>query len=507
MIKNDSISDAKLMVLLSYLNDKEFKELGLWVRSPVHNNSQSVLVLYDIIKKKYRKKDNKIDSLSMMKHLSLLPRTAQQKDICPRHKQELRRGMHLFSEQIENFLIWKQMQTETIICKRKLMDALFARQAYQLVPAVMNKARKVHQASPLRDIKHYEMEYLLTETNLYMDIVLKNRDTAASMQKAVDTLRHYTLSQLLRYYCGMVNTGKVVKTENNDSFIGVLTEYLENSEDLNIFIVRIYYMLLKVLKKEEIKDYYELKKQLFEQLHFFDAKALRELLNFLSNYCNRMIHKGNPQFIEEKFELYTVGLERECWTKDIAFSPHQFIQIISTALKLNKITWANDFIAQYGNQLSPNLRDNMLNYGYALCAFEAGKYDAAHGFSSQIDAIEDFIFRLRIKILLIKIYYDKNELTYKNIDTHPINAELEAIKHFVLPSTNKKIAEVSRQRYGNFANFFKRILNRKKKIIDKKNLSITNIQVLKTELADLQPLTERAWLAEKLDELIEEVST
>jgi len=67
------------------------------------------------------------------------------------------------------------------------------------------------------------------------------------------------------------------------------------------------------------------------------------------------------------------------------------------------------------------------------------------------------------------------------------------------------MAEVSRQRYGNFVNFFKRILNRKKKIIDKETLSAANIQALKTELADLQPLTERAWLAKKVEELIEEV--
>jgi len=177
---------------------------------------------------------------------------------------------------------------------------------------------------------------------------------------------------------------------------------------------------------------------LFEQLHFFDAKELRELLNFLSNYCNRMIHKGNRQFIEEKFEIYIIGLERECWTKDVVFSPHQFVQIISTALQLDKITWANNFIAQYGDKLSPDLRNSMLNYGRALCAFEARAYNDAQDFLNQIDSIEDFLFRLRIKILLIKIYYDKKELTYRNIDDHPMNAELEAIRHFVLPSANKK---------------------------------------------------------------------
>jgi len=44
-----------------------------------------------------------VQRLLFEKHLSLLPRAAGQKDICPRHKQELRRVMHLFSEQVENF--------------------------------------------------------------------------------------------------------------------------------------------------------------------------------------------------------------------------------------------------------------------------------------------------------------------------------------------------------------------------------------------------------------------
>jgi len=91
MIKN-SINKSKLIQLISYLDNKEFKELGLWVRSPIHNNVQIVIDLYDVIKRKCRDTDKPIDALSIMKLLKMLPRTAREKDVSPRDKQELRRA-------------------------------------------------------------------------------------------------------------------------------------------------------------------------------------------------------------------------------------------------------------------------------------------------------------------------------------------------------------------------------------------------------------------------------
>jgi len=68
------------------------------------------------------------------------------------------------------------------------------------------------------------------------------------------------------------------------------------------------------------------------------------------------------------------------------------------------------------------------------------------------------------------------------------------------------MSEAARQRYSNFANFFKRILNRKKKLIYKESLTEANIETLKTDLADLESLTERDWLKEKITELISELN-
>lgn len=505
---NDPIKKSKLMILFHNMDEKDFKDLGLWVRSPFHNSSKNVIKLYDVLKSKYHKTGKAIERLDLMKYMEIIPRNAKQKDISPKHKQELRKTMHALTAQIEELFVWKKTQEDTIGCKYQLMEALLERQIYELLSPILNKAKKIHQSSTLRDVKYCKDAYHLAEMDFYMDIASDKRELSTGIKNVmvIETLREFCLSQLLRYYCAIVNSRKVVKIEDDNPFMAVVMEYVKNSGDINSFTIRIYYMLLKVLDGENPDDYFLLKNTLFNQLDAFDTSELKNILSFMFNYCYRMINHNDNRFIEERFDLYVVGMDRGCWMTDSFFSVHNFVQIFRTALLLDKIKWAYSFLDEYGKQLLPDLRSNTLSYCHALSAFNRQRYDEAQEYLNGIDNANDFIYHLGYKILLLKIYYDKNDFNLDNIEDHPINYELEAIKQYVLPSTNKKMSETVRQRTGNFANFFKRILNRKKKIIYKEPLTVGNIETLQTDLADLQPLVERTWLKEKVTELIQEVS-
>jgi len=144
LTKKNGLSTSKLVIYLQFLDKKEFKQLGLWVRSPIHNSSKNVVNLYDAIKIQRQKNGAVVSSLSAMKHMTLLPRTARQKDISPKHRQELRRAMHLLTEQIQQFLVWQKTQADPIQTKRHLADTLMEKKAYKLLPSVLNKAQKIH---------------------------------------------------------------------------------------------------------------------------------------------------------------------------------------------------------------------------------------------------------------------------------------------------------------------------------------------------------------------------
>jgi len=84
-----------------------------------------------------------------------------------------------------------------------------------------------------------------------------------------------------------------------------------------------------------------------------------------------------------------------------------------------------------------------------------------------------------------------------DLDSHPLNYELEALRQNV-SVRNKKMSEPLRQSYNNFANVFKRILDRKKKLMMGQELSAERVRKLQDELENISPLVERGWLMEKV---------
>jgi len=463
-----------------------------------------VIDLYDVIKHKYRNTNKPIEILRIMKNLNLLPRTASEEDISPRDNQELRRTMHLLSEQIEDFLIWKANQKEAVVRKRQLMDELIIRRAYPLVPAVMRKARKMQETSPLRDVQHCRNEYLLAQMDLWMTVILKNRSMSPKMKLNMDALRQYFLSQLLRHYCFTIDSQKNHKTKHHYPMMEVLKSYVANSTDIEHYTIKFYYTFLKWIQDEKVEDYEELKVMIYSS-DTFDNHELRQLFTVFTNFCSRKIKQGDDRFMQERFDLYKESLRRGMLTEGVQFSALKFIQIVDTGLAVNQPEWTNKFIEQYSHELGPDVREDTVNYTKALYAFHIGRYDVAQDFLHVVDKVMDYRVRLQMKTLLIKIYYDKNELTFDNIDTHPINSELDALLQLIRPGSNIKMSEDNRISYANFANFFKRILNRRKKLIGKETISIDNIEALKIDLTNMEFLRERNWLNDKLNELIEEL--
>jgi len=362
MKENLPLDKYKLIILLGDLNEKEFKELGLWLHSPFLNKSKIATKLYEVFKEKYYKKNKPIKPVELMRYMDIIPQTIAEKEVSPKHRQDLKRAMHKLTAQILDFLAWNKMQEDEMHFQFCLAEALREKKRYKLVKATLDKTRKIHEKSPLRHIKYCQNDFRLAEADFVMNIILQNRNIDSTPENAVEALRISCLSQLLRYYCVVVNTGKVVKTDSSYPFMEVVKQYVKGSKDLDNFTVWIYYTLLKLLEEEQIEDYDKLKKCLLENPTIFDAYELRQLFSFMSNYCTRMISKGNVRFEQEKFDLYDISLESKCWTDGVYFSIHYFVQIVKTALQLDEIVWAGSFLHEYGNSLPPDLKDNISNY-------------------------------------------------------------------------------------------------------------------------------------------------
>lgn len=503
MIENTTLNESKLLLLLQHLDKKETKELGLWLRSPIHNTSEDVIKLYEGIQSKHRNLKKPIHRIDLLKHLDIkLSKT--QKHISPQHEKQLRQVMYKLTIQTQDFLVWKRSQVDSTATKRHLMDTLLEKKLYQLIPPILTKAKKELHAQPIRDMQFCDNSFQLTEMEFYMSVLTRHRNKPMSIEEVINTLRQSFLSRLLKYYCAAANYQKILKTEQDYPLMSAVKHHVENSIDKDIPIIKVYHTLLKLTQDEKPEDFYDLKKYVFDNLDAFDSTEIRQFFNFMCNYCNFSILNGKKEFIEETHAIHQKGIELKCWSTGIFFSEHQFIHVVKNALTLNKKAWVNTFVEAHHKLLNPSVHDNIFNYSKALIAFQHQQFEDTQDYLVKINNSEDFVYHVEYKILYIKIYYDSNELNIGNIDTHPINYELEAIRHYVRTEKQAKMSETSRQIYNNFVNLFRRILERKKKHIMGENPTQQSIQRLHDELPTIQPLAERDWLEEKIVELLKE---
>jgi len=422
-MKNSTLKNSKVLVLLHQFSNKELKELGLWLRSPIHNSSEKVIKLYECIKNKQRNTTTPLNEHILLKSIGVLHSSSQKKIIMREDRKVLQQTLHLLYLQTQDFLVWKNIQQDDIQTKRHLMDAFLEKTTYKLVPPILNKSKNKLAATALRDIKYCEDVFSLTEMEFYLTILLGNRNTDTELQHLIETLRQSFFSKSLKYYCSVITYEKILNIKFDCPFLKHIKAHLESGTDRDIPVIHVYYSLLKLLEYEKPEDFYTLKNYLFRHLDNFGMTDIRQFFNHMTNYCIWKIRNGSQEFLQERFEVYQKGIELKCWSAGTYFSEHQFVHIVKTALALNEIDWVQTFFEEHKNLLNPKVQDVFVNYYEALLAFELKEYDKVQDYLGQINTADDFVYYVQFKILYIKIFYDIQDLNIDNAETHLINYE------------------------------------------------------------------------------------
>jgi len=312
-MKNSILNNSKVLVLLQQFNNKEWKELGLWLHSPIHNSSKKVIKLYECIKNRRQNTDNTLNEHILLKSIGVIPSASQKKPISQKDRKVLQQTLHLLYLQTQDFLIWKNIQQDDIQAKRRLMDSFLEKTTYTLIPSILSKSKKKLEATLLRDIKYCEDIFSLTEIDFYLTILLGNHNTDTELQHVIETLRQSFFSKSLKYYCSVINYEKILKVEFEYPFLEHIKTHLETSSDKEIPIIRVYYSLLKLLEYERPEDYYNLKNYLFEHLESFGMTDIRQFFNFMTNYCGWKI--GQQVYIFLNISLSTSSKQHSHYMK------------------------------------------------------------------------------------------------------------------------------------------------------------------------------------------------
>ncbi len=467
---------SHLVHILRVLDKKEVKELRKWVNSPAHNLRQDVIDLFEYLVSGQH--------LHSEKHLEK-ERAFQAIFPCKTYNDaEMRQAMHFLLKAVENFLVYNELLKDEVRTQTMLAKVYRKRQLPKLFQKTIETGRELQEEQPYRNHQYFENEYFL-QFEQYTYLSGLGRNTPLNLQEVSDANDVAYLANKLQLSCIMLSHQAVFKTTYRLQILNELLTYLESNQHLlEIPAIAIYYHQFKAMKTPNDESHYRcLKKEIFENGHFFPNEEMRVIYLLTINYCIGRINAGATLFVRESFDLYKEGLEKSIFLENGVLSRFTFNNAVTAGLNLKEFTWVEKFIENYSSHLDEKHQESFIHFNQARLFFEQRAYEKAMKLFAQSD-YDDLLMTLNARTMLLKMYYELDEF-------NALDSLLGSMKTYL---QRKKVMGYHKDNYKN-------IIQYTNKLLKLTNYDKEKIQKLKQEIETANPLTERKWLLAQLDKM------
>jgi len=461
--------DSKIVQLLAACEPDELQALKRFVASPYFNRQPILVDLLGYLSDR-RHNLEQLDAVEV--YAELLPGQ-------PYDDKHWRYLLSDLSTLIERFWTIERYESDEhrmlpdllAIASEKGLDKTY-RQAERRAAALLESPEPRNTTFFEFAIKSAEQSYLhFTRQKL--------RRYDPGLQSVSDNLDRYYFLQKLRYAVAMLKNRQILQ---GDYQTGISPSWLQHLEAADFFgepLIGLYHAaLLAQVDENDESLFHVLRSMLLAQERSLPEEDLRSIYQLAINYCARKIRHGKDAFASEALELYNSGIERQLFNDAGRLSPWAFTNVTKLALRLKRFEWIESFIMRHGPNLAEDFRQNVLNYNLAELYFYTNRYDEAMQALNHV-AMNDINYYLGARVLLVKIYFENDE----------INALLSLLSAFmVFLKRNKKISSNIKQTYLNFCTT----------VFQLSKPEIKNREKLRESIQITPLLTDREWLMKML---------
>jgi len=478
---------SALIETIKTFSKQDIKEFGLFIQSPFFNTNQSVIKLYEQIKKLY--------PVFEEKHLdkNLLFEKAFGK--IKYNDSFMRMTVFRCLELSKEFLIHRNLQNNHLMKETLLLDELNTRELNNLMMKSINELDKRINKQKFRDASAYLTKYRLE----YFKNDIKSRDTKTITYKdSLDkdlmleqtSLNTFFFISSLKFFQYFLNQKSfVVNAGGYPDFMNEVLEFLKlNSKYLLVPVLNIYYNIVLMLITKNDKYFFDLKKILFENKNDIGYLEKCNLIATLRNYAQSKYNEGYLEFRSSMIDIIKFSIEKDILTpseKGKYISEMRFMNIVWAGIQTKEFDWLEEFIRKFTNRLEPNKRQYVLAHSSASIEFGKGHYTEALEKLGKSGPIKNVMYKTAIKQLTLMIYYELHWYV-------PASDLLDAYRHFI--RTDKLLPEMYLTKGNSFINYYNRLL----KLNDNIENKVFEISQLISELES----TSQTWLLEKAQELV-----
>jgi len=471
---------------LRIFSKQDMKEFALFVQSPYFNTNQSVIKLFEQIKKHYPEFDDKMPD----------KRSLFEKSFGKIKYDDSFMRVTLFRllELAKEFLVHRNLKRNHLLKETILLDELNYCDLYDSMLKSIDELNKKIKKQSVKDAEtyfvKYRLEYYKNEVKAKDSKLITYKDTLnEDLMLEQRNLNIYFFISSLKFFQYFLNQKDfVVNASGYPDFVNDILKFLElNKEYLNVPALKSYYLLILMMTGKDDKYFYELKDLLLEDKADLSYLEKFNIISVLRNYAHRKLNEGNTDFKESIIEVTRYSIEKDILSNTEHgryISETRFMNLIWTANVSEESDWLEDFIKKFKNRIEPDKRQYVLAYCNAVLEFKRGNYSGALEKLGNSGPIKNVFYKAAIKQLTIMNYFELKWFV-------PAAELLDAYRHFV--RTDKLLPETYIQRCNAFINFFNRLL----KINDNIENKVFEISELISELKS----TSQTWLLKKALEL------
>lgn len=460
--------ESKLIFLLKTFKKVEWRRFREFLASPYFNKRKDLIVFFnyleatapDFAAKKLQKE---------VVFKKLYPNK-------PYEDKQMRYLMNYTLKAAEQFLGHEKLGGIPLMDNyilEELVDRKLEKHAKTYFEKISNNQNNIQEKS----INYYYAKYKLADiANRHFNNKVLRKDDE-NLKKASDNFDLFYLAKKLKYSCEMLSRQKVYSTNYDLRFTNDIHDFLEKNDSVEEPLIAIYSQIYAMQVKEDTAVRFEkLKELIYRYNEVIPTIEKRHIYLHAINYCSKQIkyNKRQNYYANECLNLYLDGINQEFMFVNQSLSPWTFKNVIRLGLNLKKYDWTEQFIQDYYKKLAKEFQEDALHYNLADLAYRRKNYKEAQYHLLLIE-YSDAVYSLGAKEMLLKIYYENNE----------IESLFSLIASFsIYLRRNKKISNSFREPYLNFTTLLHQILKAKRSKIPSIIEKINN-----TEL-----VTNRSWL-------------
>ncbi|MEM9888336.1 MAG: hypothetical protein AAF849_20750 [Bacteroidota bacterium] len=466
---------SQLIELLRTFDKREIRECKKWLKSPFHNQRQDVIDLYEYIFTRNNLHNDK--KLRKEKVFAVLFPKEDFDDA------KIRQTMYFLLKSLEDYLIFSRNKEEEVR-NRILLAEIYReeKQLNKLAAKSLESAKNQLDKEKIKNLDFQWNEYLMKREEV--DFLESGRfEGNQALVNAINAHDRYYIATRFRDLCIIHNKQSEISPFEN-LLVPVLSKYAESLDPEKFPAVFIYYNLYQMLTGKQEDQFLKFREKLIKYRENFSDEDKQNIFLLVINHCIRQMNSGKRQYLKEAFSFYKIGIEDKFLIQNGSLDRYLFRNIVSAGVSLREFSWVDNFIKEYQKYLEEEYRESFVNFCFGLLYYRSSNYDQAMRYLAQYEH-DDILLNLNSKAMLIKIYYEQEEIM-------ALESLLESAKVYL--RRKKGVSESYRIAYDNIIKYTKKLL-RVNPYDKAKRIK------LREEIQAANPLIEKQWFLDQLEQL------